>query len=70
MHYAPLVSPEVNDLVPFKQQFSKEMKLMVLYKKEMVVLQPLRWRCVDYVIHHGRDVREEQHHYICSASKQ
>jgi len=70
MHYAPLVSPEVNDLVPFKQQFSKEMKLMVLYKKEMVVLQPLRWRCVDCVIHHGRDVREEQHHYICSANKQ
>jgi len=26
------------------------------------VLQPLRWRCVDCVIHHERDVREEQHH--------
>ena len=26
-----------------------------------VVLQPLRWCCVDCVIHHERDVREEQH---------
>ena len=31
-----------------------------------VVLQPLRWRCVDYVIRHERDVREEQQ-YICVA---
>jgi len=35
-----------------------------------LLLQPLRWRCIDIVIHHDRDVREEQHHYICSASKQ
>jgi len=27
-----------------------------------VVLEPLRWCCVDCVIHHERDVREEQHH--------
>ena len=27
-----------------------------------VVLQPLRWCCVDCVIHHERDVGEEQHH--------
>ena len=26
----------------------------------VVVLQPLRWCCVEYVIHHERDVREEQ----------
>ena len=25
-----------------------------------VVLQPLRWRCVECVIHHERDVRDEQ----------
>ena len=35
-------------------------------KSEIVVhshvLQPLRWCCVDCVIHHERDVREEQHH--------
>ena len=31
-----------------------------------VVLQPLRWRCVDCLIHHERDVREEQK-YICVA---
>ena len=28
----------------------------------IILLQPLRWRCVDCVIHHERDVREEQHH--------
>jgi len=27
------------------------------------LLQPLRWRCVECVIHHERDVREEQHPY-------
>ena len=26
------------------------------------VLQPLRWCCIECVIHHERDVREEQHH--------
>jgi len=25
-----------------------------------ILLQLLRWRCVEYVIHHERDVREEQ----------
>jgi len=39
-------------------------------KKEGMLLQPLRWRCVGCVIHHERDVREEQHHYICCANKQ
>jgi len=35
--------------------------LTCTYQKEIgiVVLQPLRWRCVDCVIHHERDVREE-----------
>jgi len=31
-------------------------------KKEGMLLQPLRWCCVECVIHHERDVREEQHH--------
>jgi len=31
-------------------------------KKEGMLLQPLRWCCVDCVIHHERHVREEQHH--------
>ena len=26
---------------------------------ELALLQPLRWCCVDCVIHHERDVREE-----------
>jgi len=33
------------------------------------MLQPLRWRCVECVIHHDRDMREEQHPYICGANK-
>ena len=28
--------------------------------KPVVLLQPLRWRCTDCVIHHERDVREQQ----------
>ena len=32
----------------------------------MALLQPLWWCCVDCVIHHEWDVREEQHHtYMC-----
>jgi len=34
--------------------------------KAFIMLQPLRWCCVDCVIHHERDVREEQQ-YICAA---
>jgi len=30
-------------------------------KKEGLLLQPLRWRCVKCMIRHERDVREEQH---------
>ena len=34
-----------------------------------MVLQPLRWCCVDYVIHHERDVREEQKYmYVARTS--
>jgi len=32
-------------------------------------LQPLRWRCVECVIHHERDVREEQQYiYVARTS--
>jgi len=35
----------------------------------MLVLQPLRWRCVDCVIHHERDVREEKRYmYVARTS--
>ena len=37
---------------------------LVRCKKEGMLLQPLRWCCVDCVIHHERDVCEEQK-YIC-----
>jgi len=33
---------------------------VVRRKKEGMLLQPIRWRCVDCVIHHKQDVREEQ----------
>jgi len=35
-----------------------------------VRLQPLGWHCVECAIHHERDVREEQHPYVCGANKQ
>jgi len=38
---------------------------VVRCKKEGMLLQSLRWFCVDCVIHHERDVREEQI-YICA----
>ena len=28
---------------------------------DLPLLKPLQWYCVDCVIHHERDVREEQH---------
>jgi len=39
---------------------------VVRCKKEGMLLQPLQWRCVDCVIHHDQDEREEQK-YICVA---
>jgi len=38
-------------------------------KKEGMLLQPLRWQCVECVIHHERDVREEQQYiYVARTS--
>jgi len=38
-------------------------------RKCTILLQPLWWRCVKYVIHHERDVREEKHHiYVAQTS--
>jgi len=31
-------------------------------EKEGMLLQPLGWRCVEYAIHHERDVHEEYTH--------
>jgi len=48
-----------------------------LYKKQVQcpfagfndLLQPLRWRSVECVFHHERDVREEQNHiYVARTS--
>jgi len=44
--------------------------IIILHQTRGVLLQPLGWCCVDCVIHHERDVREEQRPYICGANKQ
>ena len=37
--------------------------------RSSVMLQPLRWRCVDCMIHHERDVRDEQKYmYVARTS--
>jgi len=42
---------------------------VVRCKKEGMLLHPLRWCCVDCVIHHERDVREEQKYmYVARTS--
>jgi len=42
---------------------------VVRCKKEGMLLQPLWWCCVDCVIHHERDVREEQNYmYVVRTS--
>jgi len=42
---------------------------VVRCKKEGMLLQPLRWRCADCMIHHKRDVREEQQYmWVARAS--
>ena len=46
------------------------MSIGSLKKQIMVLLQPLRWCCVDCVIHHGRDVREEQKYILYMWRKQ
>jgi len=35
----------------------------------LVLLQPFNWRCVECAIQHERDVREEQHPYICGVKQ-
>jgi len=50
---------ELKQVLVFVKQFSFINRNVSL--KQVVLLQPLRWCCVDCVIHHERDVREEQH---------
>ena len=46
-------------------QFSSVCTLYVIY----VVLQPLWWHCIECVIHHKQDVREEQQYiYVAQTS--
>jgi len=58
-----LINPLINQLSIF------HCFQAITFEPEMLVLQPLWWRCVERVIHHERDVREEQQ-YICGANKQ
>ena len=46
-----------------KRQYDRfDLIFLVIYNKVCLLLQPLRWCCVDCVIHYERDVREEQRH--------
>jgi len=48
------------EVVPSSQPSHKEHAIgVVRCEKEGMLLQPLRWCCIDCVIHHERDVREE-----------
>jgi len=52
------------------QPSHKECAIGVVHcKMEAMLLQPLRWCCVDCMIHHERDVREEQKYmYVARTS--
>jgi len=47
-----------------------QMEFCLKSMRIVILLQPLRWRRVECVIHHERDVREEQHPYIRGTHKQ
>ena len=49
-----------NTVASAEMSFSKLKLIKTFNRSHMTVLQPLRWYCVDCVIHHERDVREEQ----------
>jgi len=51
------------------QPSHKEHAIGVVRCKEGMLLQPLRWCCIDCVIHHERDVHEEQHHPYMSCEQ-
>jgi len=51
---------ELKQVLVFVKQFSFVNRNVFL--KQILLWQPLQWCCVDCVIHHERDVREEQHH--------
>jgi len=51
------------------QPSHKECAIGADHCKKEVMLQPLWWRCIDCVIHHERDVHEEQQYiYVARTS--
>jgi len=48
------------------QRYRYLTKTILSVELQLMLLQPRRWCCVDCVIHHQWDVREEQE-YICVA---
>ena len=42
-----------------KRRHSVTSNSLLIRTPLLILLQPLWWRCVDCVIHHERDVREE-----------
>ena len=49
-----------------RQCLSKCIQFSLWWDEKNILLQPLRWCCIDCVIHHEQNVREEQK-YICVA---
>jgi len=58
----PLNTPLYITLTMILCQNVKPFQHDLLHPIRVLLLQPVRWCCVDCVIHHERDVREEQHH--------
>ena len=44
--------------------------VVLIVKRRWMLLQPLRWCCIECAIHHEWDVREEQHACIRGENKQ
>ena len=57
VHYGELEKDGKSTCV-WQNGFDKKRWEVKIYG-HLAVLQPLRWRCVDCVIHHERDVLEE-----------
>jgi len=53
-----------NTVASGEMSFTKLKLIKTFNRSHMTVLQPLRWCCVDCVIHHERHVHEEQK-YVC-----
>ena len=61
-HNIMVLWPGCEGCAEFNVHTKNVQSVRFVVKKEGMLLQPLWWCCVDCVIHHERDVCEEQHH--------